>query len=58
MRHRIAVLVLVAAAGACGQGRIVRESVVSAFPNLVSLLLLSPVIAKVTADYFASGGAD
>ena len=29
-----------------------------AFPNLVSLLLLSPVIAKVTADYFASGGAD
>jgi len=29
-----------------------------AFPNLVSLLLLSPVIAKVTADYFAGGAAD
>jgi AGCS family alanine or glycine:cation symporter len=29
-----------------------------AFPNLVSLLLLSPVIAKVTQDYFASGAAD
>ncbi len=27
-----------------------------AFPNLVSLLLLSPVIAKVTADYFSAGG--
>ena len=25
-----------------------------AFPNLVSLLLLSPVVAKVTNDYFAS----
>jgi AGCS family alanine or glycine:cation symporter len=24
-----------------------------AFPNLVSLLLLSPVIAKLTQDYFA-----
>jgi AGCS family alanine or glycine:cation symporter len=29
-----------------------------AFPNLVSLLLLSPVIAQVTRDYFASGVAD
>ena len=29
-----------------------------AFPNLVSLLLLSPVVAKVTQDYFASGVAD
>ncbi len=29
-----------------------------AFPNLVSLLLLSPVVAKVTGDYFASGAAD
>jgi AGCS family alanine or glycine:cation symporter len=29
-----------------------------ALPNLVSLLLLSPVIAKVTQDYFASGAAD
>ena len=29
-----------------------------AFPNLVSLLLLSPVIVKVTQDYFASAGAD
>ena len=25
-----------------------------AFPNLVSLLLLSPVIAKLTQEYFAS----
>ena len=29
-----------------------------AFPNLVSLLLLSPVVAKVTGEYFASGAAD
>jgi AGCS family alanine or glycine:cation symporter len=29
-----------------------------AFPNLVSLLLLSPVVAKVTQDYFASGAAE
>jgi Na+/alanine symporter len=28
-----------------------------AFPNLVSLLLLSPVVAKVTNDYFASQAA-
>lgn len=28
-----------------------------AFPNLVSLLLLSPVVAKVTNDYFASRAA-
>jgi len=29
-----------------------------AFPNLVSLLLLSPVIANVTQEYFATGVAD
>ena len=28
-----------------------------AFPNLVSLLLLSPVVAKVTKDYFDRQGA-
>ena len=28
-----------------------------AFPNLVSLVLLSPVVVKVTNDYFASGPA-
>ncbi len=28
-----------------------------AFPNLVSLVLLSPVVAKVTKDYFARRGA-
>ena len=29
-----------------------------AFPNLVSLVLLSPVVAKLTQDYFASSAAD
>lgn len=29
-----------------------------AFPNLVSLLLLSPVVAKVTQDFFAAEGAN
>jgi len=29
-----------------------------AIPNLISLLLLSPVVIKLTRDYFANGGAD